>query len=89
MQQKTNNKGAFLVLLGAFCFSGSGTIQALAPEMATPFILGAIRLLFGGLFLLAWCAINGILTFPKNWIWKNAIFSVLLFVDFKLLFFLE
>ncbi len=88
MKKQAKNSGALLVLLGAFCFSGSGTIQALAPESATPFVLGAIRLLFGGFFLLLWCVINRLLTIPKNWAWKNVLFSSLALCGFQITFFL-
>ena len=88
MQKKIKNNGAFFVLLGAFCFSGSGTIQALAPQEATPFVLGAIRLLVGGLFLFFWCLLNNILQFPKNWLWKNVLFSSFALCAFQMTFFL-
>ena len=52
---QSKKDGSLLVFLGALCFSGSGTIQALAPDEATPFIVGALRLLVAGLFLIAWC----------------------------------
>ncbi len=52
---QSKKDGSLLVFLGALCFSGSGTIQALAPGEATPFIVGALRLLVAGLFLIAWC----------------------------------
>lgn len=52
---KRKKDGSLLVFLGALCFSGSGTIQALAPVEATPFIVGALRLLVAGMFLILWC----------------------------------
>ncbi len=52
---QSKKDGSLLVFLGALCFSGSGTIQALAPDEATPFIVGALRLLVAGIFLIAWC----------------------------------
>lgn len=52
---QSKKDGSLLVFLGALCFSGSGTIQALAPDEATPFIVGALRLLVAGMFLIAWC----------------------------------
>lgn len=51
-------KGALLTLLSALCFSISGTLQAVAPEGATPFIITEARMLIGGLFLLGWCALT-------------------------------
>ncbi len=52
---QSKKDGSLLVFLGALCFSGSGTIQALAPDEATPFIVGALRLLVAGIFLILWC----------------------------------
>ena len=51
-------KGILLVLLSSLCFSVSGTLQALAPEGATPFIITESRMLIGALFLFLWCALT-------------------------------
>lgn len=48
-----------MVIAAALCFSTSGTVQALAPEGATPYVIGAIRALGGGLLLLIWCLWRG------------------------------
>ena len=48
-------KGFFLVLVSALCFSISGTLQAIAPQEATPFIITEARMLIGALFLMLWC----------------------------------
>ena len=48
-------RGPVFVLLSALCFSLSGTLQALAPEGATPFVVAAVRTLVGSSFLFAWC----------------------------------
>ena len=53
---KDTVKGPVFVLLSALCFSLSGTLQALAPEGATPFVVAAVRTLLGSAFLFAWCA---------------------------------
>jgi len=45
--------GPLLVLSGAVLWGTTGTTQALAPEGATPLAIGAMRLLVGGLCLLA------------------------------------
>ncbi len=49
-------KGSLLVLLSALCFSISGTLQAIAPDEATPFVITEARMLVGSLFLFIWCA---------------------------------
>ena len=51
-------RGACLVLLGALCFSTSGTAQALAPEGATPYVIGALRMQVAFLALLVWCLLR-------------------------------
>lgn len=60
-------RGPLLILLGALCFSTTGTVQALSPEGATPYVIGALRMLVGGLALLLWCAFRGEL--PRFWRW--------------------
>ena len=57
-------KGAILTLLSALCFSVSGTLQAIAPDGATPFVITEARMLVGGLFLLCWCVVTNKL--PKS-----------------------
>ncbi|MFR0873592.1 MAG: hypothetical protein ACLSHC_02285 [Bilophila wadsworthia] len=37
-------RGPLLILLGALCFSTTGTVQALSPEGATPYVIGALRM---------------------------------------------
>lgn len=49
------SKGFLLVLISALCFSISGTLQAIAPEEATPFIITEARMLVGAVFLVIWC----------------------------------
>lgn len=80
-------KGPLLIVLGALCFSTTGTVQALAPEGATPYVIGALRLIVGGLALLAWCAIRGDL--PRFWRWpmRCVVPSALALLGFQLFFF--
>ncbi len=63
------NKGSLLVLIGALCFSGTGTVQALAPQGATPYVIGAVRMLVGGGILFFWCAMRNIL--PRVYEWSS------------------
>lgn len=49
-------KGSLLVLISALCFSISGTLQAIAPEEATPFVITEARMVVGAVFLFIWCA---------------------------------
>ncbi|MCL1986127.1 MAG: EamA family transporter [Betaproteobacteria bacterium] len=80
-------RGPLLVLAGALCFSTSGFTQALAPEDATPYIIGALRMLIGGLGLLIWCIWRGTLPRRKGWPIKNVLLSILGLLGCQLFFF--
>ena len=56
--------GPLLVLLGSLCFGTTGTLQAIAPEGATPFVITFVRMSVGALFLLAWSIACG--RFPTD-----------------------
>ena len=79
--------GPWLVLLGALCFSTTGTVRALAPEGSTPYAIGALRMLGGGLALLAWCAWRGLLPRPGHWPLRLVGPSALALLGFQILFF--
>lgn len=81
-------KGILLVLLSSAFFSVSGTLQALAPEGATPFVITEIRMIVGGFFLFCWCAVTGRL--PKNLKtlpWKELLICALMLLIGQLCFF--
>lgn len=48
--------GPLCIILGALCFSTTGTVQALAPDGSHPLGIGALRMQIGALALWAWCA---------------------------------
>ncbi|PKR77068.1 EamA family transporter [Halalkalibacillus sediminis] len=52
------NRYIIFVLLGAILWGTTGTAQALAPEEATPLVVGALRLLVGGIALLVYIFIS-------------------------------
>lgn len=52
-------KGVLLVLISAVCFSVSGTLQALAPKEANPFVITEMRMIIGAAFLFLWCLCFG------------------------------
>lgn len=85
----SNQDKSYLVLLGALCFSASGTIQAIAPEGATPYVIAAVRMLVGGLLLFAWCFFRKKLVWGGAWPLKNLIISVFALVIFQLCFFIS
>lgn len=78
---------SFLIFLGALCFSISGTIQALAPDGATPYVIAAVRMLVGGLLLFVWCFASKKLIRGGSWPLSNLIISVIALVSFQVCFF--
>lgn len=87
-QKSKKTDGSMLVFLGALFFSGSGTIQSYAPEGATAFILGALRLLSAGIFLIIWCYAKNLLHPLKNVNSSKIILSALALAAFQISFFL-
>ncbi len=87
-----SSKKQYLVLISALCFSLTGLIQAHAPTGANPFVIGAVRMVVGGLALLLWCWHKKILCFKKEtWNLKlilfNLIPSVIGLVGYQVCFF--
>lgn len=82
-----DSRGALFVLLGALCFSTSGTAQALAPEGATPYVIGALRMQVAALALLVWCAWRGRLPRPADWPLRWTAPAALGLVAFQVCFF--
>lgn len=87
---KRDLTGPLLLLAGALGFSTTGFVQALAPEGATPGVIGALRMLGGGLALLLWCAMRGHvprLARWRDWPLRQLIPATLALVSFQLCFF--
>lgn len=87
-QKSKETDGSLLVFLGALFFSGSGTIQSYAPDEATAFILGALRLITAGFFLVIWCYAKNLLHPLKNVNTYKIILSALALAGFQISFFL-
>lgn len=87
-RNSSKKDGSLLVFLGALFFSGSGTIQTYAPSEATAFILGALRLLAAGIFLIFWCYAKNLLHPLKNTNKIKVFLSALALAGFQLSFFL-
>lgn len=86
--QEFSIKGGLFVLAGALCFSTVGFTQALiAGDGATPYGIMTLRMLVGGLALLALCAVRGTLPTLRHWPIKNFLLSALGVVCFQLFFF--
>lgn len=59
--------GHWLVILAAMLWGTTGTAQALAPNEATPLVVGALRLVVGGVALLFIARIQGKLLTGARW----------------------
>ena len=81
-------KGILLVLLSALCFSISGTLQALAPNGANPFVITEMRMLIGAIFLYFWCrAFKKLPSSYKNLPWKSLLICAFFLLVGQLCFF--
>lgn len=87
-KQSLIGKGPLLVILGSLCFSTTGTAQALAPDGATPLVIGAIRLWVGGIAMIAWCLLAKQLPSVKGWPVGRTILSALGILIYQLTFFM-
>lgn len=82
-----NRMKSLFVVLGGFCFGTSGTIQAFAPDGATPFVVGALRMTVGGLALLVWCLMTHKFQSMQKISLGHLFLSALSLVGFQLSFF--
>jgi DME family drug/metabolite transporter len=69
-KQKRIIGGQWLVLAAAVLWGTTGTAQAFAPEGATPLSVGTVRLVLGGLALVAFVRargeLEGIREYPRR-----------------------
>lgn len=75
-------------LLALFVLVPPKTAQALAPDGATPMVIGAIRLWVGGLAMIAWCLLTKQLPSIKGWPAGRTILSALGILIYQLTFFM-
>ncbi len=59
--------GPILILLSALCFSVTGTLQALAPAGATPWVIAEVRMVTSAFFLF----LSGFLGLGFGLVWKK------------------
>jgi DME family drug/metabolite transporter len=81
------NRGYWYVLLAACLWGTNGTVQALAPEAAQPLVIGALRILLGGLALLAVAALRGVLRDGCKWAFWPTLAAALSMAAYQLFFF--
>lgn len=84
---QTNRIKSLFIILGGICFGTSGTIQAIAPDGATPFVVGALRMTIGGLSLFIWCLISNKFRGMQKISFGHLFLSALSLVGFQLSFF--
>jgi DME family drug/metabolite transporter len=80
-------RGYWFVLLAACLWGTNGTVQALAPEAARPLVIGALRILLGGLALLAVAAGRGALRDGRKWAFWPTLAGALAMAAYQLFFF--
>lgn len=87
MDRKTNLTGSWLVLAAAVCWGTTGTAQALAPTAAQPAVVGAVRLLLGGMVLLGYAAWRGAFRRSERWPIRSTIVAAVCMAAYQLCFF--
>ena len=79
--------GPMTLLADVLIFSTNGFWQAIAPEGATAYVIGASRLLIGGLTLSLWCLVRYRKIHLQGWDWKAiGIYAVALWL-YQIFFF--
>ena len=81
-------KGGILVVAAGMCWGMTGTIQAFAPENATPLTIGSARVFGAGLILLIWALFRRkkILSGEK-WNWTGIIIAAFGLTAYQFAFF--
>lgn len=80
--------GAAIVLLAAVFWGTTGTLQALAPEGASPLVVGVLRMTLGGLFLAAFVLFRyGSDALAGRWPWKILLMASSSMAVYQLFFF--
>jgi DME family drug/metabolite transporter len=79
--------GALLVLGAAICWGTTGTLQVLAPAGASSLSVGAMRLLIGGLALLIFAAMRGLLPHARRLPPAQTLLAALAVAAYQLCFF--
>ncbi|MDX1565628.1 MAG: EamA family transporter [Phycisphaeraceae bacterium] len=82
-----HNSGAWLVLGAALLWGTTGTAQSFAPTGFDPAVIGAARLLIGGLALLALAAGRGELIRLGEWPWRTTLIAAFFTASYQVCFF--
>jgi len=87
VKSKNQISGHWLVLAGAVLWGTTGTSQALAPSGANSAVVGTLRLVVGGVALLAWSAWQGNLSAARTLPRKATFLAALGVALYQLTFF--
>ncbi|MBN2146591.1 MAG: EamA family transporter [Anaerolineales bacterium] len=82
-----NLRGYWFVFLAAVLWGTNGTAQAFAPPEAKPIVIGAARMVIGGLGLLAVALTRRSLGGGKSWPFWPTLFAALSMAAYQLFFF--
>lgn len=82
-----SQSGSWMVLAAAICWGTTGTAQAYAPDGANPLVIGAVRMVIGGLFLLVFALLRGSFHRGEHWPVLPTLLAGLSMVGYNLLFF--
>lgn len=86
-QKLHNTGGAWFVLGAAFLWGSTGTAQTFAPEGFDSSVIGAARLLIGGVFLMLLALWRGEIKGLRAWPWKKTILAASFTASYQLCFF--
>ena len=84
---QTSLRGPLTMLAGVLLFSTNGFWQAVAPEGATPYVVGAARLLIGTVTLGLWCLVRYHKIHLTGWHWKAVLVYAFCLWLYQILFF--
>jgi drug/metabolite transporter, DME family len=87
VQGITSGKGAWFIIASAMLWGTTGTSQALAPAASSPQIIGAVRLLVGGLALALIALSQGGLRQRRNWPVRLTLIAGFFVAAYQLCFF--
>ncbi len=76
-----------MVLAAAICWGTTGTAQVYAPDGTNPLVIGAVRMVIGGLILLVFALLRGSFHRGENWPVLLTLLAGLSMVGYNLLFF--
>lgn len=87
MSHESSRSGVWYVLGAALLWGTTGTAQAFAPAGFDPMVVGALRLLVGGVVLLGLATSRRELGRLRDWNWRSVVFAAIFTASYQLCFF--